>query len=318
MKRFLTTKSLVVFVVLSIIVFSILIFIGDYQKIAKELATVNLLIIPVVLFLAFIDDFIRFIKWDYYLKKLSIRIPSKMSFLIFFSGLSMSVTPSKVGEVLKSYLLKKAKGIKMRKTIMVVVSERLTDVLALGILSLIGFASFFSYTYFLLLIALMMVLLFSMFAVLTNKKLFFKFRGVLARIPVVKNYVKYIGHMHRTSKILLSYKSLGFATGISVVSWFFECLAFYILLIYLGAPIPLLSAVFIFSFSSIFGSALFFPGGLGAAESSFVLLLLIAGVPLATASLSTILIRLCTLFFGVFIGIISLFMVNRMIGKRRI
>ena len=310
-------ESLLFFVILSVIVYTVLIFIGDYQKISESLQLINIWVIPLVLLLAFMDDFIRFLKWEYFLRKLNIRISLKISFLIFFSGLSMSITPSKVGEVLKSYLLKKVKGVKIRKSIMVVVSERLTDVLALGILSLIGIASFFSYTYFLILISILLVLLFFVFSVLTNKKLFFKFYKIFLKIPIIKNYMRYVKHIHKTSKILLSFKSLTFATTISVFSWFLECLAFYILLYSLGYPIPLLSAVFIFSFSSIFGSALFFPGGLGAAESSFVLLLLLSGISITIASLSTILIRLCTLFFGVFLGIVSLLIINKLIRTRK-
>jgi uncharacterized membrane protein YbhN (UPF0104 family) len=74
---------------------------------------------------------------------------------------------------------------------------------------------------------------------------------------------------------------------------------------------------FIFSFSSIFGSIIFMPGGLGAAESSFVALLLLTGLTITTASLATILIRLCTLFWGIFVGVVSLTITNRHISKKR-
>ena len=306
-------KNLIMFLALSVIIYSIMIVVSDYNKISDQFMLLNLWVIPVVLFFAWMDDFIRFFKWDYFLKKLGIKVPWKISFLTFFSGLSMSITPGKVGEVLKSYLLKKTVGVKMRKSIMVVVFERLTDVLALSILALIGAFSFSSNPYFIILIAFLMFAVFFSFALLSSKKFFLKFSKVLVRIPVVKKYVKYISNIYKSSRQLLTPKVLATSTIMSVVSWFFECLAFYILLQALGAPLPILTVTFIFSFSSIFGSIIFMPGGLGAAESSFVALLLFAGLTMPTASLATILIRLCTLFWGIFLGIVSLTITNRII-----
>jgi uncharacterized protein (TIRG00374 family) len=310
-------KSLLLFLVLSVIIYSILILIGNYSKIADQLEFFNFWIIPVVMFFAWFDDFIRFFKWDYFLRKLNIKVPRKISFLTFFSGLSMSVTPGKIGEVLKSYLLKRAVGVKMRKSIMVVVFERLTDVLGLAILALIGAFSFFNSLYFIALIIILIFVMFFTFVILSSKRIFFKFSKILVKIPFVKNYVKYIKNIYKTSRVLLSPKVLAISTLMSVVSWFFECIGFYILLQALGVPLPILTVTFIFSFSSIFGSIIFLPGGLGAAESSFVALLLFSGLTIATASLATILIRLTTLFWGIFLGMIALAIINRIIKKKK-
>src|SRR2546430_7273281 len=80
----------------------------------------------------------RFLKWELYLRRLGVRIPLRDSFGIFLSGFSLTVTPGKVGEVLKSYLLREAHGIPMARTAPIVVAERLTDLVALAALALIG------------------------------------------------------------------------------------------------------------------------------------------------------------------------------------
>ena len=54
--------------------------------------------------LAAINYLLRFFKWELYLRRLGVRIPIGDSFGIFLSGFSLTVTPGKVGEVLKSYL----------------------------------------------------------------------------------------------------------------------------------------------------------------------------------------------------------------------
>ena len=52
----------------------------------------------------------------YYLKLLDIKISASDSKSIFFSGLAMSATPGKLGELLKSYLLKKITDVPVSKS----------------------------------------------------------------------------------------------------------------------------------------------------------------------------------------------------------
>src|SRR5207249_4789587 len=85
-----------------------------------------------------INYLLRFLKWELYLRRLGVRIPLSDSFLIFLSGFSLTVTPGKVGEVLKSYLLREAHGVPMARTAPIVVAERLTDLVALALLAVVG------------------------------------------------------------------------------------------------------------------------------------------------------------------------------------
>ena len=56
--------------------------------------------------LAFSNYLTRFLKWEYYLARLGIRgVPKLDSLLTFLSGLVLTVTPGKVGEVFKSLVL---------------------------------------------------------------------------------------------------------------------------------------------------------------------------------------------------------------------
>ena len=206
--RFFSIKNLVRFLVIAIVIYSILLFLGDFNKVISELEHFNFLIIPVIMFFTIIDDVIRFVKWDYFLKRLGIRVPFKTSFLIFISGISMTITPAKVGEVLKSYLLKEAEGVEMRRSVMVVVIERMTDVLGLAILALIGSFAFIGSPYFQTLIILLIGLVIFAFILLTSKRAFKSASKILIKIPVVKNYIKGIDQIYESSKTLISFKSL--------------------------------------------------------------------------------------------------------------
>jgi hypothetical protein len=93
--------------------------------------------------LAFGNYLTRFFKWEYYLAKLEIRgIPKVDSFLTFLSGLVLTVTPGKVGEVFKSLVLQQTHGVAVARTAPIVLAERLTDVLGIVILIVAGSAGF--------------------------------------------------------------------------------------------------------------------------------------------------------------------------------
>ena len=85
---------------------------------------------------------IRFLRWQYYLRELGVPlgaarggVPTGDSARIFVAGFVMSVTPGKVGEVFKSVLLQSSQGVPLARTAPIVVAERLTDLLALVLLT---------------------------------------------------------------------------------------------------------------------------------------------------------------------------------------
>lgn len=98
--------------------------------------------LSLILLLAFTNYIVRCPKWEYYLRRLSMNVPVRDSLTIFFSGLTMCITPGKVGELLKSYLLKKSKGTPISYSIPVVIMERVTDLISILLLMFLGILSF--------------------------------------------------------------------------------------------------------------------------------------------------------------------------------
>ncbi|MEM9048195.1 MAG: lysylphosphatidylglycerol synthase transmembrane domain-containing protein [Pseudomonadota bacterium] len=87
------------------------------------------------------------------------------------------------------------------------------------------------------------------------------------------------------------------------LGWFLEGLAFYVLLDWLGAPLPLWTAVAIFLAAMVSGALAGLPGGLGGAEAAMIALLALADVPLQIALPATAIIRATTLWFAILIGL---------------
>jgi uncharacterized protein (TIRG00374 family) len=266
-----------------------------------------------MLFFATLNYLIRFVKWHYYLHVLNVSIPLKASILIFFSGFSMTITPAKSGELIKPYLLQRY-GLAVSRTAPVVAVERLTDLLGMGILVVIGSAAFVSGIIpALTLIALLLMLLIAF----QYEPVSMKCLEIICRFPLMKRYRETLHSLYSSTRQLTASKPLGIGTGLSVISWFFESLGLYVALIGTGNHITVLDSVFIYAFSIISGFLAMLPGGLGATEGIMILLLAGQGIPAADATAATLLCRAATLWFAVAIGLASLVIHGKLYGHKR-
>ena len=115
---------------------------ADYQKVISAFAEFNFILLPILLFLSFLNYYTRFVKWDYYLSVINVEIKKLDSLSIFMSGLIMSITPGKIGELLKAYLVKEVTNVPVSRTAPVIFAERITDFLSLLLIAIIGAYTF--------------------------------------------------------------------------------------------------------------------------------------------------------------------------------
>src|SRR5581483_3510448 len=109
---------------------------GDLSKVGGALFRFRWELLPAILGLTLANYGIRFLKWHYYMKQLEVPIGWGDSSRVFLSGLAMVVTPGKVGEFFKAYLVREVSGTPVARTMPTVICERLTDGVAM-----IGLAS---------------------------------------------------------------------------------------------------------------------------------------------------------------------------------
>jgi uncharacterized protein (TIRG00374 family) len=115
---------------------------------------------------------------------------------------------------------------------------------------------------------------------------------------------------------LLTPGPLMLTTLLSVAAWLCECAGFWLVLRGLpGGAIPVQLAIFIYAATTVLGALSFLPGGLGVTEGSMILLLVrtARGMTHSAAVVATILIRLCTLWFSVLVGVVALLAFRRRI-----
>lgn len=284
----------------------------DYERILQSFGNFNLLLIPFLLLLSLLNYFARYFKWNYYLRLLKINVGNKTSLLVFMSGLLMSVTPGKLGELLKAYLLKTVNGTPVTVTAPIIFAERATDFLSLTILALIGAYAYDYGTNAALIITMIIII---GIVILTNKKLFELIIKFISRVKFIRRKSEGIKQLYDSTYNLLRIKPLITAVIISVFSWGFECFGYYLVINNFNKSIGVVWSFFSYSFSTIVGAVSMLPGGLGVTEGSFLLMLTSAGLSANDAAATTFITRVATLWFAVLIGVIAVFYFQKKYGK---
>ena len=224
--------------------------------------------------------------------------------MVFFSGLVMSISPGKLGELIKPYFVKHINNEPISKTIPIVLAERITDFAALVILALMGI-SFYSQSLWLLVLTgvFLGIIIFS----LSQINILIRIVNFLGKkVQFLQKFQSGIRETLVGISSLIKGKNLLLMLILSAISWFFECFALHLLLVEFDQAFPLLQSVFIYAFSTIVGALFFLPAGLGVTEGSLTYLITHEGISLNIGVLITFLIRIATLWFAVVIGLITM------------
>ena len=299
-----------------IIIFAVAIYLimgiyADFGNLILAMESFNWIFLMVMIILTTIAYFIRFIKWNYFLKSVDVHLNLKDSLFVFFSGLGMIITPAKVGEIWKGWLIKDINGESLSKTVPVVIIDRVTDLIGLIILSSLGILYYREGTYILIILILLFI---GFFTAIKSKRISGKIINILENRA--GKYSKDIKTMHNTFEKLMNPKSLSSMSFLSVFAWFFECLALFSVIIGFGESVSVLISTFIFSFASLAGAVSMIPGGLGIAEATFSGLLQYFGLTAAISVGVALIIRLGTLWYGALLGFsVYLIFKKRIIGE---
>lgn len=311
------SRGILLSLVFGAVVFIILSFWSGFGEVVEELKQFNWWLVPVVVALAFANYLVRFAKFHYYVRVLDIDLNKKDSFSIFLSGLVMSVTPGKFGEVLKSVLIKSVNGTPISRSAPIVLAERFTDFVALALMSLLGiyYYAFGVKTYFVSAALILCPML-----LVSSKWASHGLIRILGRLPGLSKAAPKMLVAYESTASLLSVKNLFMMTLVSIVSWFCECVAFYLVCNgFSGTPVPILGLTFVYSFSILLGAIMMLPGGIGATEASLTGLMVTAmGMVRSTAVAATFIVRACTIWFAVLIGAMVLMSFQKRLNPKAV
>lgn len=269
---------------------------ADFGDLADALGRFRWAFFPAALALTFLNYVLRFVRWEVYLARLDIHVPRGRSFGIFLAGLTMTISPAKLGEVLKSGLLRRAFATPIRRSAPIVLAERVTDgtgVILLGGIALVWAGGGELWP-------LLAVVLAGLLAIVVAVR-----SPLLARFPS-------LAEARAAALELLDAPLVTAMTLLAALSWFFECLAAYVCVRGLRLDVSLAETTAVFCLASLAGAVSFIPGGLLVAEGSMTgLFRRLGDVTNASAAAATVLVRLSTLWFAVALGLVALALEER-------
>jgi len=301
------TRRLIPGLLLGFVVFLIVVLIGDLREVGSEFLHFRWELYPLVLGLTLFNYLLRFAKWHFFLHRLGVRELSLLeSARLFVAGFPLAVTPGKVGEVLKAVWLENQTGLPTAQGVSVVTAERITDGLAVLLLSSLGVIAYPRYwpAFAGALAFVLLVIIVSQIRPLALRMITWS-----EKLPGIKRFSGAALDFYEGSYTLFRPGSLLTAVGLGTVSWGGEGIGMYLILIGLGVEPSwetLSIGVFVLSFSTVIGAITALPGGLGASEASLAgMLVFLLSTPADLASAATILIRFATLWFAVLLGLIA-------------
>lgn len=317
-------RSLAIGAVLGLVVLGAFALWSDARGIGEALGRFPISVAVLACALSFANYGLRFLRWQRYLAVLGIRIPVGTSFLISLAGLAFTVSPGKLGEAYKSWLVKQVTGTPIHVTAPIVLAERFTDLLAFLVLIAIGGLATspdHAWIFVAVLIGCAALLAFAVSPALQE----FALRRA-ERLPVVARFVPRIRDSLASVRALFAPRELVFPTVIATLGWGLECVGFYFVVnAFVPDAVTLPYATYTFALSAVAGAVLIlFPGGLGPTEASMSALLspryvaagLGAEAARASAASATLVIRLCTLWFAVVVGAIAALVFRRRFRAR--
>lgn len=300
-------KKMLPWLLIGLLIMIGLSFFGDIRQVLELAREFSWGVLPIMMGFTLINYSLRFVKWHFYLGQIGVKkFPILQSLRLFVAGFPLAMTPGKAGEVIKGVWLNEMTGVSVSRGVSVIVAERISDGLAVLLLSVFGVFAYPQYAYAFILV---LTLLVGLIIISQIKPLAYWFLNLTRNMPIISKLSPHLYEFYEGSFIVFKPKATFFAVGLGTISWFFEGVGFYYLLTVLGLPADIntfSNAVFILAFSTVIAAVSTLPGGIGAAEASIAgMLALLLGMSSTNATFATLIIRLATLWFGISLGLIT-------------
>lgn len=292
-------KAVIISVIVASLGYLAFSFWAGWTDVVNTILQIGIWGVLAILGLSLFNYLIRFIRWQKYLSVYGYHVPLVENACIYLAGFALTTTPGKAGEALRSLLLKPY-NVSITHSLAALLSERLSDLIAIILLTLIGL-SHYSAARFMIIVSIVAIVI-GLWLIVNKRFLtglsrkLSTHKGKMVNLLRQLCYILIEAQQCHTPKLIVS------ATLLSVLAWSAEAFAFYCILQWMGADISLSFALFVYALSMLAGALSFMPGGLGGAEAVMICLLIMKGMNKPDAVAATVVIRFATLWFAVAIG----------------
>jgi uncharacterized protein (TIRG00374 family) len=303
------------------------------DELAENLEDFPLWVFIPVCLLKCLNWALRYIEWRYFLGVIGVRtqrglrhrpapnpdalmIRERDSVILWLAGLTLSISPGKLAEVLKAVVVKHLSGLDFSRGAPIIFMERVVDGLAVIPLTAVAMLAVaesldtgeVSLSYVRAVLIGVLVVLFLGMVVVQIKPLAFWFLDLVKNWPGFRRIHTVLHNLYDSSYDLIKLRHLIPTVLIGVAAYTSDSIGFFLLLRGLGVEggwTLFGQATFILGFSVIIASLSALPGGAGGRELTIgPLLVSVVGLSRADSGTATFLIGLFQLWVGVLLGLV--------------
>ena len=226
------------------------------------------------------------------------------------AGFSLTLTPGKVGEVYKCYLMELETGVPTARTAPIVLIEKLMEGIAFSVWALIAASMITGLpdtvsnavrSVALLGLAPLLAGLLLHTGKLPGGKHFWV--GLMGRLPMVQRIAAWVSAAVEGAREVVRAPVLLKGMGLTLIARMADGLALTLILRAFGVEVPAFAGILAFNLSGTVGGLSMLPGGIAAVEASLILSLMSLGAQPATAIAAALLSRVLSFWLWVGIGL---------------
>lgn len=282
---------------------------SDLDKIKENYGEIKLIYLLPIFSILTISIFLRSLLQRFLLKELNIDISVKQSFILFWAGLSMLVTPLGSGQMIKSHLIQKKYGYPIFQSLPLVFAERFFDLFALSVIVLLSI--FFFYSLGSLVIAIICsIIVVGIFLTVRSKNLYYRIKHMTNKIKFLKKLLPGESQFDDSMTKVFNPRVMTIGCLVAILAYFLEGFVIYLGFLSFNINLGYLKTIQIYFTSILSGTLSLIPGGVGVLEGTFVKLMMQQDFELAFITSLVIFIRLTVTWYSTIIGFIALYFVR--------
>ena len=281
----------------------LVVFYAGHEKVSQAFTTIGLTGWIFLLSCSLLNYFLRYLRWQYYLRHAGWLLSHKTHFLYYLAGFALTTTPGKAGEMIRSVLLR-PHGVPYPVSLACFFTERFLDVIVIGVLATLTVTAFHDYRGFVLLTTVLILLCLPLIRSSWPRRLL-HYLDTRLHHHRLHHIVQHSLSLLQSAQQFLSWRLILLGSGLGLVAWSIQGLAFFYIVHSLGFDVGILVAMGIYAISLLAGAVSFIPGGVGTTEVVMGVLIALLGAEPVVAVAAPLISRLSTLWFAVILGLLS-------------
>lgn len=303
--------SSLLMLVLAVVLYAAMALYGDGQLVWQAITSLSLKVWGIILLLSLVNYGLRYLRWHWYIRHRNpLAISHGHHLAIYIAGFSLTMTPGKAGEAMRSLYLSRH-GVPHARSLGALFVERIMDLLAVLLLAGFGMAALLNDDVWLAAAITLGLIISCLVMVHMPKQKILASRPVQSLPQKLKNLLLFVESALDNARDLLSWRFMLAGLVLGVIAWGAEGYGLYLVMQeYRPDQVSLLLAMAIYGLGMLLGALSMSPGGLGASEFAMAWLLTQVGFDMPSAIAITYICRLATLWFAVALGVITLFVMS--------